>query len=104
MASAVVEMDYGAVESVAKGFDTARETLQIISQVLEVTIEALRAASFVSFGTSAALAQTLEFFKKIADNLIKLCEEFAGDLRKAVNDHQRGDYKAGSYFKKGISL
>jgi len=104
MASAVVEMDYGVVEGIAKGFDTAHEMLQAISQALEVAIESLRAASFVSFGTTAALAQTLEFFKKIADNLMKLCVEFAGDLRRAVGDHERGDYKAGAYFKKGITL
>ncbi|MCW1971162.1 MAG: hypothetical protein KIH69_023895 [Anaerolineae bacterium] len=104
MASAVVEMDYGAVEKVAKGFDDARETLEIIKQALEAVIQSLQAASFVSFGTSAALAQTLKFFQDIVKNLIALCKEFAEDLRKAVNDHKRGDYKAGSYFKKGISL
>ncbi len=104
MASSVVEMDYEVVEGVAKGFDTAHEMLQAISQALKVAIESLRAASFVSFGTTAALEQTLEFFKKIADNLMKLCVEFADKLRKAIGDHKRGDYKAGAYFEKGITL
>lgn len=104
MASAVVEMDYGVVEGIAKGFDTAHEMLQAISQALAVAIESLRAASFVSFGTTAALAQTLDFFKEIADNLMKLCEAFAKKLRSAIGDHQRGDYKAGAYFQKGITL
>jgi hypothetical protein len=104
MASAVVEMDYDAMENIAKGFDTANDVLSMIDKALEVAIQSLRAASFVSFGTTEALAKTLEFFQKIVQNLQKVCTEFARDIRDAVRDHRTGDYKAGSYFKKGITL
>jgi hypothetical protein len=96
-------MDYGVVMEVSKGFSTASEMLKMVSKVLGILIQILRATAFASFGTSLALANYLETIQKKIDNLAKICDEFAGDLERAVGDHKRGDIKGKRYFGEGIS-
>ena len=103
MGTQVVQMDYGVVTEVSKGFSAASQMLQMVSKVLGVLIGILRASAFFSMGTSLALAQYLENIQKKIDNLAKICDEFAGDLQRAVGDHKRGDIKGKRYFGEGVS-
>ena len=102
MAGQVVQMDYEAIQRVSNGFNTAKQTLTGVGKVLEVLINVLRATAFFSLGTSAALANYLELIKKKVEKLAKICEEFAGDLAKAITDHKNGDFQGKRYFGEGI--
>lgn len=102
MAGQVVQMDYEAIQRVSQGFTTAKETLTRVGQILEVLINVLRATAFFSFGTSAALAQYLDVIKQKVQKLAKICEEFAGDLARAISDHKNGDFQGKRYFGEGI--
>ena len=103
MASQVVEMDYSAVEKVAKGFDATSKSLKMISKVLEVIIQQLRAAALATMGMSNVYANYLETIKKKCEKLAKICDEFGGDLRRAIKDHKAGDYRGKQYFGEGVS-
>ena len=99
MAGQVVQMDYTVIGEVSKGFDTASQTLTAVGKVLEITVGILRATAFLSFGTSAALAQYLDNIKNKVQNLASVCEDkFSQPLAKAIGDHQKGDVKGKSYF------
>jgi hypothetical protein len=96
-------MDYEVVLAVSKGFGGVAQALRMIAKVLEGLIQILRAMAFASLGTSLALANYLENIKNKLEALAKICEEFAGDLARAVDDHKRGDIKGGTYFGEGVS-
>lgn len=102
MASQVVEMEYAPILAVSKGFQTTAQTLKTIGKALEIAIQILRAQAFASMGTSLAMAQYLEVIKQKVEKLGKLCTEFSNDLKRAVTDHKRGDYKGGTYFGEGV--
>jgi len=99
----VVQMDYQVVLAVSAGFQTSAQTLRMVAKALEAAIQILRAMAFASLGTSLALANYLENIKNKIENLAKICEEFAGDLKRAVDDHKRGDIKGGTYFGEGVA-
>ncbi len=103
MAGQVVQMDYAVVGDVSKGFGMSAQTLTVVGKVLEVAIGILRATAFFSLGTSAALAQYLDTIKNKVNNLAKLCNEFSGDLARAIEDHKKGDVQGKRYFGEGIS-
>lgn len=103
MASQVVEMDYSAVEKVAKGFDATSKSLKTMAKVLEVIIQQLRAAAMATMGMSNIYANYLETIKKKAEKVAKVCDEFAGDLRRAIRDHRQGDYEGKRYFGEGVA-
>ena len=99
----VVAMTYQPVLEVSRGFAQAAQVLRTVSKVLAALVQILRAMAFASMGTSLALANYLENIQKKCENLAKICDEFSGDLKRGVDDHKRGDYKAGSYFGEGVS-
>jgi len=103
VASQVVQMDYEVVLAVSGGFTASAVTLRMVATVLDALIQVLRAMAFASLGTSLALANYLENIKNKIEKLAKVCEEFAGDLKRAVTDHKRGDVKGGSYFGEGVT-
>jgi hypothetical protein len=103
VATQVVQMDYGVITEVSKGFSVAAQMLKTVSKVLGILINILRATAFFSMGTSLALANYLENIQRAIDNLAKVLDEFAGDLSRAVTDHKRGDYKGKTYFGEGVS-
>ena len=103
MAGQVVQMDYAVIGDVSKGFGIARDTLKVISTVLQALVQSLRAASFMSFGTSAALAQYYDVIRQKIDKLAAVCDEFSTDLANAINDHKRGDIQGKRYFGEGVS-
>lgn len=102
MAGQVVQMDYGVVSDVSKGFATARDVLTTVRKVLEALVQVLRALAFASMGTSLALARYLDVIKQKVNNLAKVCNEFSGDLARAIDDHKRGDIQGKRYFGEGI--
>lgn len=104
MAGNVVQMDYGVITEVSKGFGTAADVLNTVGNVLGVLIGLLRATAFFSAGTSLALANYLDVIKGKVNNLKKICQEFSGDLARAVDDHKKGDVAGKKYFGQGITL
>lgn len=102
MAGQIVQMDYAVIGDVSKGFNVASQTLKVISTVLQALVASLRAASFASFGTSAALAQYYDVIRQKIDKLSKVCDEFSGDLSNAINDHKKGDVQGKRYFGEGV--
>jgi hypothetical protein len=102
MAGQIVQMDYQAIGNVSKGFQAAKAMLTGVGKMLEVLINVLRATAFFSFGTSAALANYLDVIKQKVNKLAKLCEEFAGDLDRAIGDHRNGDFQGKRYFGEGV--
>ena len=102
MAGNVVQMDYGVISDVSKGFSVAANTLTVVGKVLTALITILRVAAFFSAGTSAALANYLETIKNKVNKLAKLCTEFSGDLARAIVDHKNGDVKGKRYFGEGV--
>lgn len=103
MAGQVVQMDYAVIGDVSKGFGTARDVLKTVGKVLEVLIGILRATAFLSFGTSEALARYLENIKNKVNKLADVCNEFSGDLARAIGDHKKGDIQGKRYFGEGVS-
>ena len=103
MAGQVVQMDYAVIGDVSKGFGTARDVLKTVGKVLEVLIGILRATAFLSFGTSEALARYLENIKNKVNKLAGVCNEFSGDLARAIGDHKTGDIQGKRYFGEGVS-
>lgn len=102
MASTTVQMDYGVVQQGSKVFSTVADMLRNVAKVLEVLINILRASAFLSGGTSLALANYLENIKNKIKPLAKLCDEFSGDLSRAIQDHRRGDVQGKRYFGEGV--
>lgn len=103
MAETTVEMTYAPIQAVSKGFQTMAQTLKTIGKALEIAIQILRASAFASMGTSLAMANYLDVIKQKVEKLGKLCTEFSNDLKRAVDDHKKGDYRAGSYFGEGVA-
>jgi len=102
MAGNVVQMDYNVIGKVSKGFGDASKILTQVGKTLQIAIGILRALAFLSAGTAAALAQYLEQIMQKVNKLAKICDEFCGDLARAIDDHKRGDYKGKSYFGEGV--
>jgi gas vesicle protein len=98
----VVAMTYAPVQGVAKRFDTQSQTLNTVAKVLKALAQALK-ASFFGAILFAEIIRRMELVADKSEKLAKVCDEFSGDLKKAVKDHQSGDYKAGSYFGEGVS-
>lgn len=101
MASQVVQMDYPVVTSVSKGFKAAHDTLVAVGKALEAAITTLRTLAFFGVALAKALADYLQVIKTKVDKLAKLTQEFSDDLARAVEDHKKGQYNAGSYFGEG---
>jgi hypothetical protein len=99
----VVAMQYQPVLEVSRGFQQAAQILRTIAKVLQALVQILRAMAFASMGTSLALANYLDVIRQKCEKLAKVCEEFSQDLARAVDDHKKGQYKAGSYFGEGVS-
>lgn len=98
-----VAMTYAPVEAASKGFQQQAQMFRVISKATAALVQILRATAFASAGTGLALASYLESrVQKNCEKTAKLCEEFSEDLKRAVEDHKSGDYKAGSYFGEGI--
>src|SRR5204863_387180 len=85
------------------GGDADEFAADFARKIVQAMVASLRAASFASFGTSAALAQYYDVIRQKIDNLSKLCTEFSGDLSNAINDHKKGDVQGKRYFGEGVS-
>ena len=106
MASQIVQMDYPAVTGVSRQFEAVGEELEKLGQTLEVTITVLTALPNLAFCGSvlgAALVQYLSGIKKKVDLLAKVMYEISKDMARAVVDHQKGQYRAGTYFGEGFT-
>jgi gas vesicle protein len=95
-------MTYQPIQTTAKGFDTQSQTLKTVAKVLKALAQALK-ASFFGAILFAEIIRRMELVADKSEKLAAVCDEFSGDLKRAVADHQSGDYKAGSYFGEGVS-
>jgi hypothetical protein len=102
MAKQVVQMDYAVIGDVSKGFRNAYTMLNTVEKVLAVAIVTLQTLALVSAGTSAALARYLENIRQKVKHLANVCNEFSGDLARAIDDHRKGDFEGKRYFGEGV--
>lgn len=100
--STTVKMDYGVMQSAIDVFKTVSDMLKTVIKVLTTLIGILRASAFFSAGTSLALANYLENIKNAIEKLVKIVDEFATDLSRAIDDHKKGDVVGKSYFGEGV--
>jgi uncharacterized protein YukE len=84
-------MDYDAVNGMATGFDTAGDTLQVVSQMLTAAISALALSAFLGNVGAGAQIAYLSNIKPKVDKLAATCEEFGTDLRLAVQKREELD-------------
>jgi hypothetical protein len=104
MAGQKVEMDYQVITSVSKGFDVQHTVLDATGKLLNIAIQALRAAAFFSMGTTLALANYLEVIMNKVNKLSQVCVWFSKNLAQAVTDHQNGDVAGKHYFEGDLGL
>jgi hypothetical protein len=102
MAGNVVQMDYGTINKVAQGFSETEDALKLILRLVQAAIQVLKDTAFLSGPIGAAMLVYFETIRQKATNLQKICHEFAGDLRAAVQDHVNGDVEGKSYFGEGV--
>lgn len=95
---AEVSMDYDAVQTMSDGFGTASETLQGVSQALEVAITILKATAFLGLVGNLAMARYLEGIKPNVDRLSATCEELSMDLIGAIVSLRDGDQSGSQRF------
>jgi hypothetical protein len=103
MASQIVQMDYKAITVIAQQFETAGESLEKVRQDLELTMNLLQTAAFCGSVLAAALVQYLSVIKTKVDLPAKVMYEFSKDMARAVVDHEKGQYRAGTYFGEGFT-
>lgn len=94
----VVQMDYDQITMSANGYKAAADALRGVAKALEAAIQILRASAFLSFGTTAALAQYLEGIKNALEKVAQVCEKLSKGLMQAMTDHKNGDVTTKGYF------
>lgn len=104
MAGQSVQMDYQVITNVSKGFDVQHQVLDATGKLLNIAVQALRAAALFSLGTTLALANYLELIMTKVNKLSGVCVWFAGRLTQAVSDHQKGDVEGKSYFEGDLGI
>lgn len=91
---ATTSMDTAKMTEVSKGFGAASDVLKVVSMALEAAIMALKAAAFISFGSTLWMERYLSGIKPKVDQLQKKTGEIEKDIAKAVKNHQAAS-KAG---------
>jgi hypothetical protein len=91
---ATTSMDPKVMMDVSKGFETTSDVLKVVSMALEAAMMALKAAAFISFGSTLWLERYLANIKPKVDQLQKKTGEIGQDIAKAVKNHQAAS-KAG---------
>lgn len=84
-------MDYEAVNGMATGFDSAGDTLQVVSQAITAAIAVLMASALMGNAGAGAQIAYLSNIKPKVDKLAATCEEFSQDLRQAVQKREAQD-------------
>ena len=103
MANQVVQMDYEAIQGVAKGFYAAEQVVKAVAQIVIAILEAWKQVPFVGWALSAYYTQWQENIREKADALENLLHTMADNLLKAIGDHQKGDVAGKQYFMQGIT-
>jgi hypothetical protein len=96
------KMDTDRVTKIAKKLLALAGTLGRIIKALSIAIRVLQMQSFLSFGTTAAIAAFLEVIKKqLEDEKAKL-EELSRDVNAAVSSYQDFDQVGTTRFYWGV--
>ncbi len=99
---AYTRMDTVRVTKIAKKLQSLSETLGWIIKALTVAIHILEAQSFLSFGTTAAIAAFLKVVKKeLKEEKAKL-EELSRDVHAAVRSYLDFDNEGKTRFYWGV--
>lgn len=98
MASPDVSMNIPDVEQMAKTFDTMADVAKAIAKALKIIIATLNAVAFISFGSTAAMAQFLERIQPRVERLGEKFEELNLDLYGAIISYRDGDNSGSQRF------
>jgi hypothetical protein len=93
-----VYMDIPAVEKMSKSFDTFGEVLENVSKVLQGISITLKAAAFVSLGSTAAAAVYIDRIMPRLKNAGQKMQELSGDLDGAIRAYRDGDQSGSQRF------
>ena len=104
MAKEIVQMDYAVMGKASQTFETSASILDNVSRALTVLYGECIGKAFVNPVIAVALMSRITMLKQRTDKLSKVCTEFSVDMKRAVQEHKTGDYKAGTYFTQGIDL
>ncbi len=98
MTPEITQMDYDAVENMARGFENMANVLQSVSQVLQAVMTLLDLTAFTGMVGGAALRLYTERLKGRIDFLANYCTEMSRDVNNAVRYLRDADDSAAGRF------
>jgi hypothetical protein len=93
-----VYMDIPRVEQMSKGFQKFGSVLEGVSKALLAISTALKAAAWISFGSTAALAAYIDRIRPNVDKAAKKMHELSGDITGAIKAYRDGDMSGSKRF------
>lgn len=96
--AAEVYMDIPQVQKMSKTFDTFGDTLDAVSKVLRTISMLLKAAAFVSLGSTAAASAFIDRIQPRIQKLAEQMKELSVDLTGAVKAYSDGDMSGSQRF------
>lgn len=99
MADVNVYMNIPEVEGLVDKFGTFSETLSVVSKALLAASQLLKAAAFVSLGSTAALAAYIDRIQPRVDALADKMGEISNDITGAVKAYRDGDESGSDRFR-----
>lgn len=98
MSNELSQMDYEAVERVAKGFKDSGVLLQGIDKAIDALLLMLRTTSFVGLISAAMLESYTNSVQTELNKLVDIFNEMSGDLSKTVQATRERDEQIGTKF------
>ncbi|MFZ6026294.1 MAG: hypothetical protein ACOYYS_01145 [Chloroflexota bacterium] len=96
--AAEVYMDIPQVEKMSKTFETFGETLDAVAKVLRTISLLLKAAAFISLGSTAAASAFIDRIQPRIQKLAEKMKELSGDITGAVKAYRDGDLSGSQRF------
>ncbi len=93
-----VYMDIPRVEQMSKSFQKFGSVLEAVSKALLAISTALKAAAWISFGSTAALATYIDRIRPNVDKVAKKMHELSGDITGAIKAYRDGDMSGSKRF------
>lgn len=94
----LAQMDYEAIERVAKGFRDSGEMLQNIDRFIEALLTTLRVECFVGLVSTAMLDNYVNSVRTKLNEVVKTFMEMSDDLVKTVAQTRQTDERIGGTF------
>jgi len=93
-----VYMDIPRVEQMSKTFAKFGSILEDVSKALHAISIALKAAAWISAGSTAALATMIDRIRPNVQKAAKKMHEFSGDITGAIKAYRDGDLSGSKRF------